>query len=118
MPRKSGVGHGVQDPGPRRGQAAQKCDTTWKQRDPDFAGKMAEVLCVYRQVKILKQAAAVSKRKKKPSDAVAIISYDERMPLRNADRAPPSRRPSRAMPGRARRAGAFFIAPSLNITDV
>ena len=35
---------------------------------------MAEVLCVYRQVKILKQAARL---KKKPSEAVAIISYDE-----------------------------------------
>jgi len=49
-----------------------------EQRDPDFAEKMAEVLCVYRQVKILKQAAAVSKEKKEPSDAVAIISYDEK----------------------------------------
>jgi len=49
-----------------------------EQRDPDFAEKMAEVLCVYRQVKILKQAAAVAKEKKKPSDAVAIISYDEK----------------------------------------
>ena len=48
-----------------------------EQRDPDFAEKMAEVLCVYRQVKILKQAAAASKRKR-PSDAVAIISYDEK----------------------------------------
>src|ERR1700740_1193336 len=28
-----------------------------EQRDPDFAEKMAEVLCVYRHVKILKQAA-------------------------------------------------------------
>jgi hypothetical protein len=35
---------------------------------------MAEVLCVYRQVKILKQTAAVLKEKKKPSDPVAIIS--------------------------------------------
>ena len=49
-----------------------------EQRDPDFAEKMAEVLCVYRQVKIIKQAAAVSKAKKRPSDAVAIISYDEK----------------------------------------
>ena len=48
-----------------------------EQRDPDFAEKMAEVLCVYRQVKILKQAAAASK-KTRPSDAVAIISYDEK----------------------------------------
>ena len=47
-----------------------------EQRDPDFAEKMAEVLCVYRQVRILKQAAAVSK--KKLSDTVAIVSYDEK----------------------------------------
>jgi hypothetical protein len=47
-----------------------------EQRDPDFAEKMAQVLCVYRQVQILKTAAAASK--KKPSDAVAIISYDEK----------------------------------------
>src|SRR5579863_10296719 len=34
-----------------------------EQRDPDFAEKMAEVLCVYRQVKILKKAAAAAKKK-------------------------------------------------------
>src|SRR6202047_1209798 len=48
-----------------------------ERRDPEFAEKMAEVLCVYRQVKILKKSAAVSK-KNKPSDAVAIVSYDEK----------------------------------------
>ena len=37
---------------------------------------MAEVLCVYRRVKLLKKVAVASK--KKPSDAVAIISYDEK----------------------------------------
>src|SRR6201986_3728777 len=37
---------------------------------------MAEVLCVYREVRILKRAAAVSK--KGPSEAVAILSYDEK----------------------------------------
>src|SRR5271170_4486168 len=36
---------------------------------------MAEVLCVYREVKVLK-AAAVSK--KKPDKSVAIVSYDEK----------------------------------------
>jgi transposase len=46
-----------------------------ERRDPDFAEKMAEVLCVYRQVKILKKAAPVSK---KPSKQVAIVSYDEK----------------------------------------
>jgi hypothetical protein len=47
-----------------------------EQRDPEFAEKMAEVLCVYRKVKLLKNAAVASK--KKPSDTVAIISYDEK----------------------------------------
>jgi hypothetical protein len=47
-----------------------------ERRDPEFKEKMAEVLCVYRQVKILKESAAASK--KKPSDAVAIISSDEK----------------------------------------
>src|SRR5271166_4078209 len=35
-----------------------------------------EVLCVYREVKVIKETAAASK--KKPSDAVAIVSYDEK----------------------------------------
>jgi transposase len=47
-----------------------------ERRDPEFAAKMAQVLCVYRQVKILKKAAAVSKSK--PRDAVAVVSYDEK----------------------------------------
>jgi hypothetical protein len=41
-----------------------------RRRDPDFQEKMAEVLCVYRQVKLLKR--------RPPSDAVAIIRYDEK----------------------------------------
>src|SRR6266545_4976335 len=47
-----------------------------ERRDPDFAEKMAEVLCVYRPVKILKKKAAASKTK--PSEPVAIVSYDEK----------------------------------------
>jgi transposase len=47
-----------------------------ERRDPEFKEKMAEVLCVYREVKLLKETAAASK--KKPSDAVAIVSYDEK----------------------------------------
>jgi len=47
-----------------------------ERRDPEFKEKMAEVLCVYREVKILKETAAASK--KKPSDKVAIVSYDEK----------------------------------------
>ena len=47
-----------------------------ERRDPEFKQKMAEVLCVYREVKLIKERAAASK--KKPSDAVAIVSYDEK----------------------------------------
>src|SRR5580692_6601387 len=47
-----------------------------ERRDPEFKAKMAEVLCVYREVKIIKETAAAAKQK--PSDAVAIVSYDEK----------------------------------------
>jgi transposase len=48
-----------------------------ERRDPEFKAKMAQVLCVYREVKVLKKAAA-TKKNKKPSEAVAVISYDEK----------------------------------------
>ena len=47
-----------------------------ERRDPEFRQKMTEVLCVYREVKLIKAAAAAAKHK--PSDAVAIVSYDEK----------------------------------------
>jgi transposase len=48
-----------------------------QRRDPEFAEKMAEVLCVYREVALLKQAADA--RKPEPeTPAIAIISYDEK----------------------------------------
>jgi transposase len=46
-----------------------------ERRDAEFEEKMAEVLCVYREVAILKNAAGASK---KPSKAVAVVSYDEK----------------------------------------
>jgi transposase len=46
-------------------------------RDPEFKEKMAEVLCVYREVKLLKETAAAAK-KTKARKAVAIVSYDEK----------------------------------------
>lgn len=46
-----------------------------ERRDGEFEQKMAEVLCVYREVQILKKAAARSKKSKKP---VTIVSYDEK----------------------------------------
>ena len=47
-----------------------------ERRDPEFRQKMTEVLCVYREVKLIKATAAAAKHK--PSEAVAIISYDEK----------------------------------------
>jgi transposase len=44
-----------------------------ERRDPEFKQKMAEVLCVYRQVKLLKQVKRHSEKRK-----VAIVSYDEK----------------------------------------
>jgi transposase len=44
-----------------------------ERRDADFEAKMAEVLCVYREVAVLKEAAASESGK-----AVAIVSYDEK----------------------------------------
>jgi transposase len=50
-----------------------------ERRDPAFAAKMAEVLCVYREVEILKErAVAATKKNRKPSAAVTIVSYDEK----------------------------------------
>jgi transposase len=46
-----------------------------ERRDAEFEQKMAEVLCVYRQVQVLKKTAAGSK---KPAKSVAIVSYDEK----------------------------------------
>ena len=46
-----------------------------ERRDPDFKAKMAEVLCVYRKVEVLKKAAAKESRS---NDKIAIISYDEK----------------------------------------
>ena len=44
-------------------------------RDAEFEQKMAQVLCVYREVQVLKKAAAKSKKSAK---SAAIVSYDEK----------------------------------------
>jgi transposase len=50
-----------------------------QRRDPEFPRKMAEILCVYREVALLKQAAR-TQDSERPDEApaVAIISYDEK----------------------------------------
>jgi transposase len=51
-----------------------------QRRDPEFAEKMAEVLCVYREVALLKQMAQTqdAEAQNEQAPAVAIISYDEK----------------------------------------
>jgi len=61
---------------------------------------MAEVLCVYREVQVLKKAAAKTKNKakkksEKPRKRVAIVSYDEK---RESRRSRPHRRICRRCP--------------------
>src|ERR1700744_4849828 len=52
-----------------------------ERRDAEFEQKMAEVLCVYREVQVLKKAAAKETKKKTSKTSrkpVAIVSYDEK----------------------------------------
>jgi transposase len=49
-----------------------------ERRDAEFEQKMAEVLCVYREVQVLKKAAKSAARSKEPKKPVAIVSYDEK----------------------------------------
>src|SRR5713101_7809844 len=49
-----------------------------ERRDAEFEQKMAKVLCVYREVQVLKKAAAKAKKSKKLRKPVAIVSYDEK----------------------------------------
>ena len=53
-----------------------------ERRDADFEQKMAEVLCVYREVQVLKKAAANKKKSKTLRKPVAIVSYDEKPGIR------------------------------------
>ena len=64
-----------------------------ERRDAEFEQKMAEVLCVYREVQVLKKAAAKSRKAIK---RVAIVSYDESRESRPSQRRHPICRPSPA----------------------
>src|SRR6201993_1739522 len=71
-----------------------------ERRDPEFKAKMAEVLCIYREVKIIKETAAAAKQK--PSDAGAIVSYDEKPGIQAIATTAPACRPSPACTRRSR----------------
>jgi transposase len=57
----------------RQAVKAHKVRYYLERRDPEFEERMAEVLCVYREVAVLKQAAAEEQDK-----PVAVVSYDEK----------------------------------------
>ena len=65
-----------------------------ERRDPDFETKMANVLCVYKQVEVLRgAAAAVPVGDVPPAVFVAVLSYDEKpgiqvLPTTSPDRPP------------------------------
>ena len=93
-----------------------------ERRDPDFKEKMAEVLCVYRKVEVLKKsAAAAAKRNKPPSEEVAILSYDEKPGIQAiATTAPdlppePGRRPSLAREFEYKRHGTVSLLAGIDL---
>ena len=49
-----------------------------ERRDPEFEAKMAEVLCVYREVSDPEEGGGRGDEENKPSEAVTVISYDEK----------------------------------------
>src|ERR1700732_5041789 len=57
-----------------------------ERRDVEFEQKMAEVLCVYREVQVLKKAAA---KARKAIKRVAIVSYDEKPGIQAIATTPP-----------------------------
>src|ERR1700730_18536336 len=75
MPRQLGARHGVQDTRPGGGETAQGAVLPGVPR-PRVCGKDGRSALRYRKVTVLKKAAVLSKTK--PSDRVAIISYDEK----------------------------------------
>lgn len=62
-----------------------------ERRDPEFDAKMAEILCVYKEVEILK--AAVEAVEQAPGEAVAIVSYDEKPGIQAIGRTAPDLAP-------------------------
>jgi len=80
----------------QRGEAAQGALLP-RTPGPEFKAKMAQVLCVYSKVNVLKKAAATAaKKNKKPSEAVTVISYDEKPGIQRLQRPPRTCRQSLA----------------------
>src|SRR5258708_3372790 len=99
---RSGPGDGLQDLGRARGQAAQepalaKAGVRYylEKRDPQFEPKMAEILCVYRQVAMLRAQgeSGESQGRDSRAESLAIISYDEKPGIQAIGTTAPDRPP-------------------------
>src|SRR5207302_696238 len=105
-PGEAGPGNGLQDPGGARGQAAQepalaKAGVRYylEKRDPEFEPKMAEILCVYRQVAMLRgQAESGQSQGEDGGGSLAIVSYDEKPGIQAIATTAPDRPP---LPGKS-----------------
>src|ERR1700686_5912456 len=74
----------------RQAVKAHKVRYYLERRDAEFEEKMAQVLCVYREVAILKDAAALAKELGKP---MAVVSYDEKPGIQAIATTAPDLRP-------------------------
>ena len=75
MSRPSGSRHSVQASRSRVKSSRTRCATIWETPRRRVRAQDGGVLCVYREVQVLKKAAAKAEKSKKP---VAIVSYDEK----------------------------------------
>src|ERR1700724_2649727 len=64
-----------------------------ERRDAEFEQKMAEVLCVYREVQVLKRA-----KSKKADKSGAVVSYDEKAGIKHIARTAPDLPPEPGVP--------------------
>ena len=68
-----------------------------ERRDPEFKQKMAEVLCVYREVKLIKETAAAAKQERSSPMTRSPVSRRSLTPPRTCRPSLACRRPSRAI---------------------
>src|ERR1700746_2516947 len=102
-PWETGPEDGLQDLGRARSQAAQepalaKAGVRYylEKRDPEFEPKMAKILCVYRQVAMMRSQAESGKSRGQDGGgggSLAIISYDEKLGIQAVGTTPPDRPP-------------------------
>src|SRR4029077_9735979 len=101
-PGEAGPRNGLQNIGRARSQAAQKPALAkagvryyLEQRDPEFEPKMAEILCVYRQVAMMRCQAERGESQGQDSDggSLAIVSYDEKPGMQAIATTAPDRPP-------------------------